>query len=135
MELGRTAVVLASTVVAAAGLALALQIDFDQRYPDLIAGPLALTAGSKIRDLLAGPIALLFGAVGFWLFTATSRTLRARRGGDYAGQFARQLVWWSVPAVAAGAGLLLETSIDMSIFLASAAGRRLPLVEPAAGLP
>lgn len=120
---GRFAVLLASGVVAGAMLAAVLRINLAQRYPDFIAGPLALMGeSSKIRDLIAGPAFVAAGFLAFWALRATVARIRTARGEQHAEELNRQLVWWSVPAVAALAGLFLQSSIDMRIVLGSAVG-------------
>lgn len=118
----RISILLASAVVASAALALALRVRIDPRYPDFIAGSLGLQAGSKFQDLVAVPAFLAGGIFGFWFFARVKAKLEAELGWARAAEFATQLIWWSIPAVAAGGELVINSTFDMRLVLASAAG-------------
>lgn len=116
------AISVASIVMGAALAALVVLLEPDQRYPDFIVGRMTMEGGTKLRDLLIGPAFLSGMLATFWLLSRVMARLEARVGPDHAGEFAGQLIWWSIPAVAAGGGLFLGTFIDMKLLVITAVG-------------
>jgi hypothetical protein len=116
------AVLVASAVAAAAAVALAVRLEAGLKYPDFIAGALTLKAGTKLRDLIAGPLFVAVGLGAFWFLFRLMARMENRLGRDHAGEFAAQLIWWSIPAITAGAGLIVGSLIDMKVLVVAAAG-------------
>ncbi len=106
------AIVVASSVLAAAALTTVLDLTLAPAYPDFIVGFIAWHAQSKAQDLVGAPIVVLtlFGS-----FVALSQMVyrtKTRFGQQCAEEFAAQLLWWSVPCAVAVAELLLGASTE-----------------------
>jgi len=122
----KLAVVASSGVLGALALLACLNLKIAPSYADFIVGNVAWSAGTKMQDLIAAPV---FIAVIFLSFVSLSFLLVKQKqlfGDEYSTELLNQLMWWSLPAIAAISGLIsslvVGTIFDTKLFLVSAAG-------------
>jgi hypothetical protein len=113
---------------------LALQLKLPPSYPEFIVGHLAWHAQTKLQDLIVVPvfIAVLVGS--FWSAARLLGPARDEGGVPAQSGLATQLLWWSIPALVAIAGLLIGSFIDGKLIAISAAGLAVILLVSAHGM-
>lgn len=116
------AVFVSSVVLAALALILTLTLTVAPSYSDFIVGNITWNAGTKLQDLMAAPvfISAIFLSLAFFSFLLK----RQERlfGSPPAIELSNQLIWWSLPAIAAISSLILGTKVDQTLFFISASG-------------
>jgi hypothetical protein len=111
-----------SCVVAALALTTCLNLTIKTRYADFIVGSLTWQAGAKLQDLIAAPVFIAVLFFGFLFFSLQLAMQKQQFGSDYSTKLSNQLLWWSVPSVAAISSLILGSAIDVKILAISVVG-------------
>jgi len=91
-------------------------------YSQFIVGSTTWSSDTKFRDLASLPVGIVVFSICLILLTNLLARLKRLHGEDASEGLSQQLLWWSLPAVAAVSSLLLGASVDEALFLMSAAG-------------
>ena len=116
------AVVIASGALAAAALVLSLNLTLTPNYSDFIVGNITWQGKTKLQDIIAAPVFIIVLFLGLWSLSWLIDELAKKFGKPCSEELVIQLLWWSVPAAAAVAGLILGSSTDWKLFYLSALG-------------
>ena len=116
------AVFVSSIVLAALALILALKLTVAPSYSDFIVGSITWNAGTKLQDLIAAPVFISAILLSLAFFSFLLKRQERLFGSPPAIELSNQLMWWSLPAVAAISSLILGTKVDQTLFFISAAG-------------
>ena len=117
-------VALVSLVLASLATLAALQLKLAPAYPEFVVGYLAWHAQTKLQDLIAVPVfvAVLVGSF-WWIGHRLGATnLPATAPSGATSDLVTPLLWWSLPAITAVAGLAIGVFVDGKLILVSAAG-------------
>lgn len=118
----KLAVAAPSCVLAALALVASLKFALAPSYADFIVGNIAWQADTKLQDLIAAPvlIAVLFFGV---LFLSLQLIKQKQQFGEGCSiELSNQLIWWSVPSIAAIFSLTLGFAIDEKLLIMSSTG-------------
>lgn len=110
-----------SVVLAALALIVALKLTVAPSYSDFIVGSITWNAGTKLQDLIAAPVFVLTVFLCIAFFSFMLKRHERLFGSHYAIGLSNQLMWWSLPAVAAISSLILSAKVDQTLFIVSAA--------------
>lgn len=125
---------IASFVLASLACLLSLELKLAPTYPEFIVGYLAWHAQAKLQDLIAVPVFVAVFVGSFWWAAHRLGYPNPLAGATAAASpLATQVLWWSLPAVAALAGLMIGSFIDVKLIFISAAGLACVLVVSAHG--
>lgn len=116
------AVFSSSVVFSALALILALNLTVAPSYPDFIVGNITWYAGTKLQDLIAAPVFILSILLSVVFFSYLLKRHEQLFGLHPAIQLSNQLIWWSLPAIAAISSLIFNTTVDHTVLFISAAG-------------
>ena len=116
------AVFVSSAVLAALALILTLKLTVAPSYSDFIVGYITWEAGTKLQDLIAAPVFISTIFLSLAFFSVLLKRQERLFGSHSAIELSNQLIWWSLPAVAAISSLILGTKVDQTLFFISAAG-------------
>ena len=114
--------IIPSCVPAVLALFASLKLANSPTYSEFIVGSITWTADSKLQDLVALPAVIVVFALSLILLLSLLERLKGQYGDSASAKLSKQLVWWSLPAVAATSTLLLGASVDRGLFFISAAG-------------
>lgn len=123
LEINEKASAISSTIVITAfALLLCLGISSAPKYTDFIVGSLSWYAGTKLQDQIAAPIfiAVVFCALIF--FTSIARRQKKKFGSESALALSNQLLWWSLPAIAGIARMVLGAGLEPNVLYCSVFG-------------
>jgi len=116
------AVFVSSIVLTALALILALKLTVAPSYSDFIVGNITWNAGTKLQDLVAAPVFISAILLSLSFFSFLLKRQERLFGSKPAIELSNQLIWWSLPAIAAISSLILGTKVDQTLFFISVAG-------------
>lgn len=117
----RLAAGLSASIVAAAALIAAFRLRISPSYPDFIVGSITWRADTKLQDIVAVSVLIVVFSSAALFIARVLAMLKERFGPDCAARTSSQLIWWSVPAVAAMFGLFWGPSVDAKLIAISCA--------------
>lgn len=116
------AALVSSAVFSALALILTLKLGAAPTYVDFITGSVAWNAETKLQDLIAAPVFISSICLSYLFFSFLLEKQKRNFGLHSAIDLSNQLIWWSLPTIAAISSLILSTKIDQTVFFISATG-------------
>ncbi|WP_317036807.1 hypothetical protein [Nodosilinea sp. E11] len=116
------ATAIASITIASISLILSLKVASPPVYSDFIVGNITWSDSDKLQDLLAMPVFILTSFISFNIFVSLIRRLKNNDSEKYSRSFSVQLIWWSLPTIAAMFSQILGGWSNENLFPVSAVG-------------
>lgn len=113
---------LVAVVIAALALFLCLSLKEDQAYSDFIVGNLTWYAGTKLQDIVVAPVFVIVFFCVLLFFSSLIKWQKRLFGIGPAAELSSQLIWWSLPSIAAISSLILGAPLDERILQFSVFG-------------
>lgn len=118
----RASSILAAAVITAFALLLCLGISSAPKYTDFIVGSLGWYAGSKLQDQIVAPVFIAVAFCSLVFFTSIAGRQKKQFGSESALALSNQLLWWSLPAIAGIARMVLGAGLEPNVLYCSVFG-------------
>lgn len=118
----RASAILATIAITTFALLLCLGISSAPKYTDFIVGSLSWYAGTKLQDQIVAPVFIAVVFCSLIFFTSIVRHQKKQFGSEPALALSNQLLWWSLPAIAGIARMVLGAGLEPNVIYCSVFG-------------